>query len=46
MSRLNPPYYAALIRATITASLEMVFFEWIRKAGTPEFKELSKEFLV
>ncbi|MFJ1267038.1 hydrolase [Legionella lytica] len=24
---------------------EMVFFEWIRKAGTPEFKELSKEFL-
>lgn len=24
---------------------EMVFFEWIRAAGTPEFKELSKEFL-
>ena len=24
---------------------EMVFFEWIRKAGTPEFKALSKEFL-
>lgn len=24
---------------------EMVFFEWIRKAGTPEFKSLSKEFL-
>lgn len=24
---------------------EMVFFEWLRKAGTPEFKELSKEFL-
>ncbi len=24
---------------------EMVFFEWVRKAGTPEFKELSKEFL-
>jgi nicotinamidase-related amidase len=23
---------------------EMVFFEWLRKAGTPEFKELSKEF--
>ncbi|MBA2650141.1 MAG: hydrolase [Legionella sp.] len=25
---------------------EMVFFEWIRQAGTPEFKALSKEFLV
>lgn len=24
---------------------EMVFFEWIKKAGTPEFKALSKEFL-
>lgn len=24
---------------------EMVFFEWVRKAGTPEFKALSKEFL-
>lgn len=24
---------------------EMVFFEWIRHAGTPEFKALSKEFL-
>ncbi len=24
---------------------EMVFFEWIRVAGTPEFKALSKEFL-
>ena len=24
---------------------EMVFFEWVRKAGTEEFKELSKEFL-
>lgn len=24
---------------------EMVFFEWIRKAGTPEFKRLSQEFL-
>ncbi|WP_133137078.1 isochorismatase family protein [Legionella rowbothamii] len=24
---------------------EMVFFEWVRKAGTPEFKELSKKFL-
>lgn len=24
---------------------EMVFFEWIRKAGTPEFKALSKDFL-
>ncbi|MGC1183092.1 isochorismatase family protein [Legionella sp.] len=24
---------------------EMVFFEWLKKAGTPEFKELSKEFL-
>ncbi|MGL5741891.1 MAG: isochorismatase family protein [Legionella sp.] len=23
---------------------EMVFFEWLRKAGTPAFKELSKEF--
>lgn len=23
---------------------EMVFFEWLRKAGTPEFKQLSKEF--
>ncbi|KTD42061.1 hydrolase [Legionella parisiensis] len=23
---------------------EMVFFEWIRKAGTSEFKQLSKEF--
>lgn len=23
---------------------EMVFFEWLRKAGTPEFRELSKEF--
>lgn len=24
---------------------EMVFFEWLRKAGTAEFKELSKSFL-
>ena len=24
---------------------EMVFFEWVRKAGSPEFKALSKEFL-
>lgn len=24
---------------------EMVFFEWLRRAGTPEFKLLSKEFL-
>lgn len=24
---------------------EMIFFEWLRKAGTPEFKALSKEFL-
>ncbi|QDP72990.1 hydrolase [Legionella israelensis] len=24
---------------------EMVFFEWVKKAGTPEFKALSKEFL-
>lgn len=23
---------------------EMVFFEWLRKAGTSEFKQLSKEF--
>lgn len=25
---------------------EMVFFEWVRKAGSPEFKALSKEFLI
>jgi nicotinamidase-related amidase len=25
---------------------EMVFFEWIRVAGTPTFKELSKRFLM
>lgn len=24
---------------------EMVFFEWIRQAGTPEFKRLSQQFL-
>ncbi|BCA95939.1 isochorismatase [Legionella antarctica] len=24
---------------------EMVFFEWLRHAGTPQFKALSKEFL-
>jgi nicotinamidase-related amidase len=24
---------------------EMVFFEWIRAAGTPEFKQLSQDFL-
>ncbi len=24
---------------------EMVFFEWVGKAGTPEFKQLSKKFL-
>lgn len=24
---------------------EMVFFEWLRQAGTPRFKELSKAFL-
>jgi nicotinamidase-related amidase len=24
---------------------EMVLFEWLRQAGTPEFKEISKEFL-
>ncbi|CEG56415.1 hydrolase [Legionella fallonii] len=24
---------------------EMIFFEWLRHAGTPEFKALSKEFL-
>ncbi len=26
-------------------SSEMVFFEWLRRAGTPEFKELSQTFL-
>lgn len=26
-------------------SREMVFFEWVRQAGTPRFKELSKKFL-
>ena len=26
-------------------SAEMVFFEWLRKAGTPEFKTLSQAFL-
>jgi nicotinamidase-related amidase len=26
-------------------SKEMAFFEWIHQAGTPEFKQLSKEFL-
>lgn len=26
-------------------SAEMVFFEWLRQAGTPEFKRLSKAFL-
>ena len=24
---------------------EMIFFEWLRKAGTPDYKALSKEFL-
>ena len=24
---------------------EMVFFEWLRKAGTPNFKQLSQQFL-
>lgn len=24
---------------------EMVFFEWVRQAGTPEFKALSKKFI-
>jgi nicotinamidase-related amidase len=26
-------------------SREMVFFEWVQQAGTPEFKQLSKDFL-
>ena len=26
-------------------SAEMVFFEWIRKAGTPDFKSLSQRYL-
>jgi len=26
-------------------SKEMVFFEWLKQAGTPEFKELSQAFL-
>ena len=24
---------------------EMIFFEWVRQAGTPEFKVLSQQFL-
>ena len=27
-------------------TFEMLFFEWFQKAGTPEFKELSKKFIV
>lgn len=29
----------------IIVSREMVLFEWLRQAGTPLFKEISKEFL-
>lgn len=48
-SRYEPDLKYALKRMNqegvqlITA--EMVFFEWLRQAGTPEFKSLSKEFL-
>lgn len=27
-------------------TLEMAYFEWLQKAGTPEFKEISKRYIV
>jgi nicotinamidase-related amidase len=45
------PHDAELARARLrqlgiqVISKEMAFFEWVHQAGTPEFKQLSQEFL-
>lgn len=48
-SRAELDYHYALKRMKQAGiqllTSEMVFFEWIRQAGTPEFKALSKAFL-
>ncbi|MDA8231508.1 MAG: hydrolase [Magnetospirillum sp.] len=45
-SRRDSDHQAALARLAATGvavgSVEMVLFEWLRRAGTPEFKDVSK----
>lgn len=39
--------YQRLLRHGVDlVSSEMVFFEWLEKAGTPEFKEISKKYVI
>jgi nicotinamidase-related amidase len=44
-SRLESNYLAAMARLTAAgvtvATVEMVLFEWLHRAGTPEFKDVS-----
>src|SRR5690606_4022246 len=48
-SRYEVDHYCALDRMEHAGiqivSAEMVFFEWVNQAGTPEFKKLSQAYL-
>lgn len=45
-SRTEASHQAAMARlaaaGVVVATVEMVLFEWLQRAGTPEFKELSR----